>query len=68
MRELNAREVAEVSGGVMIQIGRSDGTHIKGKLSDFGNAAYMYGRAFPFSGLGIAGMIYKHLMVHPRMN
>lgn len=63
MRELNAMEVAEVSGGVSIQIGRSDGTHIRGKLSDFGNAAYMYGRAFPFSGIGMMGMVYRHLMV-----
>ncbi len=62
MHELNATEVAEVSGGVHIQIGRSDGTHVSGKASDFGHTAYMYGRAFPFSGIGAAGMMYHYLM------
>lgn len=62
MRELNSLEVAKVSGGVQIQIGSSDGTHVSGSLQDFGNAAYMYGRAFPFSGIGAAGMIYHYIM------
>lgn len=64
MRELNSMEVAEVSGGVTIQIGPSDGTHISGKFSDFGNTAYMYGKAFPGSGIGIAGMIYHYVMAN----
>lgn len=62
MRELYSSEVTEVSGGVRIQIGRSDGTHVSGSIQDFGNAAYMYGRAFPFSGIGAAGMIYHYVM------
>ena len=62
MRELDAKEIEVVSGGVTIQIGRSDGTHISGKLSDFGHSAYMYGRAFPGSGIGMAGMIYHYVM------
>lgn len=64
MRELNAMEIAEVSGGVHIQIGPSDGTHVSGKFSDFGNTAYMYSKAFPASGIGIAGKIYHHLMAN----
>ncbi len=66
MRELNELEVAGISGGsggVQIQIGRSDGTHMRGSIYDFGELAYRYGRIAPFSGIGAAGMIYKHIMM-----
>ncbi|ACF51291.1 MULTISPECIES: hypothetical protein [Stenotrophomonas] len=62
MRDLNELEVAEISGGVRIQIGPSNGTHVTGTLNDFGNAAYMYGRIAPFSGIGAAGLIYHYIM------
>ncbi|MNC81411.1 hypothetical protein D3C75_1345360 [compost metagenome] len=67
MRDLNELEVAEISGGtggIKFQIGPSNGTHISGTIHDLGQAAYMYGRAAPFSGIGAAGMIYKHIMLN----
>lgn len=63
MRELSTVETAEISGGVYIQIGPSNGTHISGKFSDFGKTAYAYSQAFPFSGIGVFGKIYHHTML-----
>ena len=66
MRELNEFEVAEISagsGGVQFQIGRSDGSHVRGSFGDIGEMAYRYGRIAPFSGVGAAGMIWKHIMM-----
>lgn len=65
MRDLSQLELAEVSGGtrgISFQIGSSEGSHISGTLHDIGHAAYMYGRAAPFSGIGAAGLIYHYLM------
>ncbi|HEL3833119.1 hypothetical protein D7Y44_19180 [Stenotrophomonas maltophilia] len=65
MRDLSHFELAEVSGGtrgINFQVGSSEGTHISGTLHDLGEAAYMYGRVAPFSGIGAAGLIYHYLM------
>ncbi|MBA0394745.1 hypothetical protein D7U98_04910 [Stenotrophomonas maltophilia] len=65
MRELNELELAEVSGGtrgIRVQIGSSQSSNISGTVHDFAQAAYMYGRVAPFSGIGAAGLIYYYLM------
>ena len=66
MRDLNRIEVAEISGGsgsIQFQIGQSNGTHVRGNFRDIGEMAYRYGRIAPFSGVGAAGMIWKHIMM-----
>ncbi|MBK0055661.1 hypothetical protein [Stenotrophomonas sp. S39] len=66
MRELNEFEVAEISGGsggLQFQIGQSSGTHVRGNFGQIGEMAYRYGRAAPFSGIGAAGMVWKHIMM-----
>jgi len=66
IRDLNRTEVAEISGGsgsIQFQIGRSNGTHVRGNSEKIGEMAYRYGRIAPFSGIGAAGMIWKHIMM-----
>ncbi|MEE9878156.1 MAG: hypothetical protein PBU96_16725 [Stenotrophomonas geniculata] len=66
MRELNEIEVAEISGasgGVQFQIGQTNGSHVRGKFGDIGEMAYRYGRIAPLSGVGAAGLIWKHIMM-----
>ncbi|MBH1405121.1 hypothetical protein EGJ03_16665 [Stenotrophomonas maltophilia] len=66
MRDLNRLEVAEISGGsgsIQFQIGQSNGTHVRGNFGQIGEMAYRYGRIAPFSGIGAAGMIWKHIMM-----
>ncbi|WP_081280465.1 hypothetical protein [Stenotrophomonas maltophilia] len=66
MRELNELEVAEISGGsggVQFQIGQTSGSHVRGNLGGIGEMAFRYGRIAPLSGIGAAGLIWKHIMM-----
>lgn len=66
MRDLNELEIAEISGGagsIEFQIGQSNGSHLRGNFEQIGEMAYRYGRIAPFSGIGAAGLIWKHIMM-----